>query len=54
MFLSTIKTPFFDKKVNNRILEAFEKEGADAWFAPDAKQRFLGGVHNPDDYEKIE
>ena len=44
----------FDKKVNNRILEAFEKEGADAWFAPDAKQRFLGGLHNPDDYEKID
>ena len=44
----------FDKQVNNRILEAFEKEGADAWFAPDAKQRFLGGLHNPDDYEKID
>ena len=44
----------FDKKVNNRILEAFEKEGADAWFTPDAKQRFLEGIHNPDDYEKID
>ncbi|MGN7292164.1 isoleucine--tRNA ligase [Rhizobium sp. SAFR-030] len=31
-----------DDAVNERILEAFEKEGADAWFAEGAKQRFLG------------
>ncbi len=33
-----------DEKVNNRIAEAFEQEGADAWFADGAKQRFLEGV----------
>jgi isoleucyl-tRNA synthetase len=31
-----------DEAVNQRITEAFEKEGADAWFAEGAKERFLG------------
>ena len=35
-----------DEAVNARILEAFEAEGADAWFAEGAKQRFLGGDHD--------
>ncbi len=36
-----------DEAVNARILEAFEKEGADAWFAEGAKERFLGNDHDP-------
>jgi len=36
-----------DDAVNARILEAFEKEGADAWFADGAKERFLGNEHDP-------
>ncbi|MFZ2099422.1 MAG: isoleucine--tRNA ligase [Oricola sp.] len=36
-----------DEAVNKRILEAFEKEGADAWFADGAKERFLGNDHDP-------
>lgn len=35
-----------DDAVNARILEAFEKEGADAWFAEGAKERFLGKEHD--------
>ncbi|MBD8553344.1 isoleucine--tRNA ligase [Rhizobium sp. CFBP 8762] len=31
-----------DNAVNARILEAFESEGADAWFAEGARERFLG------------
>ncbi|UPA25082.1 isoleucine--tRNA ligase [Shinella oryzae] len=31
-----------DEDVNARILDAFEKEGADAWFAEGARERFLG------------
>ncbi len=31
-----------DEEVNARILEAFEAEGADAWFAEGARERFLG------------
>ena len=31
-----------DEAVNARILEAFENEGADAWFAEGARERFLG------------
>jgi isoleucyl-tRNA synthetase len=45
---------FYDEDVNRRIADAFEKEGADAWFAEGAKERFLGNKHNPDDYEKID
>jgi isoleucyl-tRNA synthetase len=35
-----------DDAVNQRILDAFEKEGADAWFAEGAKERFLGNAHD--------
>jgi len=31
-----------DEAVNARIAEAFDKEGADAWYAPGATERFLG------------
>jgi isoleucyl-tRNA synthetase len=34
----------FDEAVNARILEAFETEGADAWFAEGARERFLGNL----------
>ncbi len=44
----------FDEEVNVRIADAFEKEGADAWFAEGAKQRFLGGKHRADDYDKVD
>jgi isoleucyl-tRNA synthetase len=40
-----------DASVNARISEAFEKEGADAWFTSPAS-RFLG-EHNADDYEQV-
>jgi isoleucyl-tRNA synthetase len=40
--------------VNARIVAAFETEGADAWFAEDAKQRFLGNdVENPENWTKV-
>jgi len=42
-----------DDEVNARILDAFEKEGADAWFAPGAKERFLGNAHNPDIWNQV-
>jgi isoleucyl-tRNA synthetase len=35
-----------DEAVNQRIMEAFEKEGADAWFAEGARERFLGSRAN--------
>jgi isoleucyl-tRNA synthetase len=41
-----------DEAVNARIVEAFATEGADAWFAPDAAERFLGRKSN--DWEKID
>ncbi|HEY4636388.1 MAG TPA: isoleucine--tRNA ligase, partial [Rhodospirillales bacterium] len=41
-----------DERVNARILEAVEREGADAWFASDAT-RFLGNDHDPAEYEAI-
>jgi isoleucyl-tRNA synthetase len=35
-----------DEAVNARIMEAFEAEGADAWFADGARERFLGSRAN--------
>ena len=35
------------EKVNARVLEAFEAEGADAWYRPGAKERFLGDDCQP-------
>ena len=40
-------------EVNKRIVEAFEAEGADAWYADGAKARFLEGIVNPDDYDQV-
>ena len=38
-----------------RITQAFAAEGADAWFAEGAKERFLSGlVADPDEWEKID
>jgi isoleucyl-tRNA synthetase len=38
-----------------RIFSAFRAEGADAWFKPGAKKRFLTGmVDNPDDWDKVD
>jgi isoleucyl-tRNA synthetase len=44
----------FDDEVNARIAEAYEREGADAWFAEGAKERFLGVKHSADAYDKID
>jgi isoleucyl-tRNA synthetase len=42
-----------DDAVNARILEAFEQEGADAWFAEGAKERFLGNDHDPTKWTQV-
>ncbi|WP_371055043.1 isoleucine--tRNA ligase [Rhodosalinus sp. K401] len=43
-----------DERVNARILAAFEAEGADAWYKPGAKERFLGDDHDPAEWEKVD
>jgi isoleucyl-tRNA synthetase len=35
-----------DAAVNKRIADAFEKDGADAWYAEGARERFLGSLAN--------
>ncbi|PRX38259.1 Isoleucyl-tRNA synthetase [Meinhardsimonia xiamenensis] len=42
-----------DPAVNARIAEAFEAEGADAWYAEGAKERFLGPDHDPEEWEQV-
>jgi isoleucyl-tRNA synthetase len=42
-----------DANVNQRIADAFESEGADAWYRPGARERFLGQLAN-EDWEKID
>lgn len=44
--------PLRDQAVQNRVVEAFKQEGADAWFASDPS-RFLGNDYNADDYEQV-
>ena len=45
--------PLVDARVNARIIEAFEKEGADAWYEANAAERFLSPDYSAEDYEKI-
>ena len=42
-----------DEIVNRRIIEAFESDGADAWYMPGAKERFLGSDYDPGVYEQV-
>ncbi len=42
-----------NENVNARILEAFEAEGADAWYKPGAKERFLGNDVDPAAYTQV-
>ena len=42
------------KDLIKRITDAFKAEGADAWFAEGARERFLDGlVNNPADWEQV-
>jgi isoleucyl-tRNA synthetase len=42
-----------DEAVNKRIADAFEQEGADAWYAEGARERFLGARAN-EDWKKVD
>ncbi len=42
-----------DPEVEVRITEAFEMEGADAWYAPGARERFLGKLRN-EGWQKVD
>ncbi|MEM9047724.1 MAG: isoleucine--tRNA ligase [Pseudomonadota bacterium] len=42
-----------DAAVNARIAAAFEAEGADAWYEPGAKARFLGNDYDPEEWEQV-
>jgi isoleucyl-tRNA synthetase len=40
-------------KVNARITAAFEAESADVWYTAGFKEKVLGGIVNPDDYDQV-
>jgi isoleucyl-tRNA synthetase len=42
-----------DEAVNKRISDAFEKDGADAWYMDGARERFLGPLANQD-WKKVD
>ena len=42
-----------DEDVNARIVAAFRAEGADAWYADGARERFLGDAYDPDEWEQV-
>jgi isoleucyl-tRNA synthetase len=43
-----------DEVVNQRITEAFMSEGADAWYAKGARERFLGEKLAADSWQKVD
>ncbi len=42
-----------DARVNARIVEAFEADGADVWYVEGFKERILEGLHDPSLYEQV-
>ncbi|TKD21824.1 isoleucine--tRNA ligase [Rhodobacter capsulatus] len=42
-----------DAEVNARISAAFEAEGADVWYTDGFKERMLGNIVNPEDYNQV-
>jgi isoleucyl-tRNA synthetase len=42
-----------DEEVDARIADAFEREGADAWYAAGARERFLGKLAN-EEWQKVD
>ena len=42
-----------DPRVNARIIEAFEQEGADAWYESGAAARFLAPDYEPSEFERV-
>jgi isoleucyl-tRNA synthetase len=43
-----------DARVNARIIDAFEREGADAWYAADAAARFLKPDYDAAEWQKVD
>jgi isoleucyl-tRNA synthetase len=43
-----------DEAVNQRIVEAFSSEGADAWYAAGARERFLGAKLAAEGWQKVD
>jgi isoleucyl-tRNA synthetase len=43
-----------DERVNARIADAFEQEGADAWYATGAAQRFLKPDYDANEWQKVD
>ncbi|MBM3605015.1 MAG: isoleucine--tRNA ligase [Alphaproteobacteria bacterium] len=42
-----------DARVNDRIIAAFEQDGADVWYRAGFKAQMLDGIVNPEDYEQV-
>jgi isoleucyl-tRNA synthetase len=42
-----------DEAVNSRIFDAFMKDGADAWYADGASERFLGGDYSTTEWTQV-
>ena len=53
IFADVEGTVLKDEAVNKRIIAAFEKEGADAWFADGAAERFLGSEHDASKWKLV-
>ena len=54
VFADADGTVLDDPAVDAAILKAFEAEGADAWFAQGARERFLAGREDAERWEKVD
>lgn len=53
VFCNAAGEPLVDDYANARVVEAFTLEGADAWFAVGAKERFLGHRSDKDQWAMV-
>jgi isoleucyl-tRNA synthetase len=53
VFCNALGEPLVDEHANAKVVEAFMLEGADAWFAEGAKERFLGHRSDMDEWAMV-
>ncbi|TLX16149.1 isoleucine--tRNA ligase [Rhizobium sp. MHM7A] len=53
VFCNALGEPLVDAEANAKVFEAFSLEGADAWFADGAKERFLGHRSDMDQWHMV-
>src|SRR3546814_19707105 len=53
VFVNAAGDVLHDEAVNARVADAFAAEGADAWYAPGAAERFLGNDYSAEEWQQV-